>query len=258
MLTSDPTRAPAAHTSRRSYPWAALAVTPALRLAALRYAVPSGSPSRTGCDACGAPIDLDHPWPALGPAARCGRCPERVGPPPGAVEVVVVLAVAVLALVGPPAGELAATAWWLGWMVPLVFVDVAVHRLPDRFTTPATVGTGLLLGMAALTGAGVAPWLRAIAAGVGLGLFFATTTVLLGRRGFGLGDAKLAVGAGMLLGWYGWIFPVLGLLAACGLSAVVAIGLLVAGRVRWSASLPFGPFLVLGTVAALLLATRAS
>nr|WP_238161778.1 A24 family peptidase [Micromonospora endolithica] len=233
-----------------------LAGTPALRLAALRHAVPSGSPGRRGCDACGAPIGLDRPWPALGPTARCGRCRTRVGPPPGAVEAATVLAVAVLALVGPPVGELVATAWWLGWMVPLVLVDAAVHRLPDRFTAPAALGTWLLLGVAALTGAGAAPWWRATAAGLGLGLFFATTTLLLGRRGFGLGDAKLAVGAGMLLGWYGWVFPVFGLLAACGLAALVAAGLLVAGRVRWSGHLPFGPFLVLGTVAALLLATR--
>ncbi|RLP96611.1 prepilin peptidase, partial [Micromonospora sp. CV4] len=52
---------------------AILTVSPLLRWAALRYGVPSGTASRTGCDACGAPIGLTRPWPALGPAGRCGR-----------------------------------------------------------------------------------------------------------------------------------------------------------------------------------------
>ncbi|MDM4721954.1 A24 family peptidase [Micromonospora sp. WMMA1363] len=232
---------------------AALAVTPLLRLAVHRHAVPPGSAPRIGCAACHAPIGLARPWPVLGPAARCGRCAARVGPPPGSVEAAVVGAAVLLLLAGPPAVELAAMAWWLGWAVPLAFVDAAVHRLPDRLTGPAALGTWLLLGVAGALGAGYPPWLRATAAGLGLGLLFATTSLLLGRRGFGLGDAKLAVGAGLLLGWYGWAVPVVGLLLAFALSAVAALGLLATGRVRWSSHLPFGPFLVLGTAAALAL-----
>ncbi|MFG2101762.1 prepilin peptidase [Micromonospora echinaurantiaca] len=241
--------------SRRGSGWlAALTLTPLLRLAAIRCAVPPDRPERTGCDGCAAPVGLDRPWPALGPAARCGGCGARIGPPPGAVELAVLTVLAVLALTGPPPVELAATAWWLGWAVPLVFVDLAVHRLPDRLTWPAAAGTWLLLGVAALAGAGPAPWLRATGAGLGLAAFFATSTLLLGRRGFGLGDAKLALGAGTLLGWYGWALPVVGLLLAVTASGLVAAGLLAARRVRWSSHLPFGPYLVLGTAGALLLA----
>ncbi|PZF85697.1 prepilin peptidase [Micromonospora deserti] len=233
---------------------AALAVVPVLRLAVVRHAVPPGSARRSGCDACGAPISVGRPWPALGPAARCGGCGARVGPPPGTVELAAAAAaVAVLVLPRSSGGELAAMVWWLGWAVPLVFVDASVHRLPDRLTVPAAAGTWLLLGTAALTGAGVTPWVRATVAGLGLALFFATTTLLLGRRGFGLGDAKLALGAGALLGWSGWAVPVLGLLLALVLSGLVGLGLLLTRRVRWSSHLPFGPYLVLGTVAALLL-----
>ncbi|MFC4016648.1 prepilin peptidase [Micromonospora sp. GCM10011542] len=234
---------------------AVLAVGPLLRLAALRHAVPSGTATRAGCDACGAPVGLARPWPALGPAARCGHCPARIGPPPATVELAVLAGLVVLALVGPPVGPLAAVAWWLGWTVPAVLVDLAVHRLPDRLTLPAAAGTWLLLGVAALAGAGAAPLLRALAAGVGLALFFAASTLLLGRRGFGLGDAKLALIVGALLGWYGWPHLVSGLLLALGLSALVSLGLLAVRRVRWSTHLPFGPFLLLGTIGALLLAT---
>ncbi|MGC4807932.1 prepilin peptidase [Micromonospora sp. DT233] len=232
---------------------AVLAVAPVLRLAVARYAVPAGEPDRTGCPACGAALALDRPWPALGPAARCPACRSRIGAPPGAVEAAVLAALAALVVVGGSPAELAALAWWLGWAVPLVFVDAAVHRLPDRLTWPAAAGLAALLGVAALTGAGPAPWLRAAVAGVGLALCFATTTLLLGRRGFGLGDAKLALGAGALLGWYGWPVLVLGMFVTFTLSALTSLALLLAGRVRWSGHLPFGPFLALGTVATLLL-----
>ncbi|MEU8180309.1 A24 family peptidase [Micromonospora sp. NPDC049044] len=222
-------------------------------MAALRYAVPPGRPDRTGCDACDAPVSLTRPWPALGPTARCGHCRSRIGPPPGTVELAGLTAALLLALVGPAGGGLPALAWWLGWTIPAVFVDLTVHRLPDRLTLPAAAGTWLLLGVAAGTGEPAHLWTAAIG-GTGLALFFATTTVLLGRRGFGLGDAKLALGVGALLGWYGWPVLLLGLLLAFGLSALVSVGLLAARRVRWSTHLPFGPFLLLGTVGALLLA----
>ncbi|MEV0155401.1 A24 family peptidase [Micromonospora sp. NPDC050686] len=245
--------APAPATRRATALLAALAVAPACRLAVARYAVPAGSPDRAGCAGCGAPTRLDRPWPALGPAARCPGCRRRVGAPPWTVEAALVLALAVVAVAdGPPAGRLA-LAWWLGWAVPLCFVDVAVHRLPDRLTLPAAAGTWALLGLAAATGPGPGPWLRAVAGAALLALFFASTTLLLGARGFGLGDAKLALSAGALLGWYGWPLLVVGPALACVLSGVVALALLLARRVRWSSHLPFGPYLVLGTIAAVLL-----
>ncbi|MET8229482.1 A24 family peptidase [Micromonospora sp. NPDC005298] len=234
---------------------ATLAISPPLRLAALRHGVPSGTANRTGCDACGAPIGLTRPWPALGPTGRCGRCRARVGPPAGGIELAALGAVVLLALVGPPIGPLSALAWWLGWTIPAVAVDLAVHRLPDRLTLPAAAGTWLLLGLAALADTTPGPWLRAVAAGTGLALLFASSTLLLGRRGFGLGDAKLALSVGALLGWYGWPVLLLGILLTFGLSALVSLGLLAARRARWRTHLPFGPFLLLGTAAALLLTT---
>ncbi|MGW4293115.1 prepilin peptidase, partial [Micromonospora chersina] len=66
-----PARRPAVRLS------AALAVVPLLRLAVARYAVPPGVPDRAGCDGCGAPIGLDRPLPALGPAARARQDGQR-------------------------------------------------------------------------------------------------------------------------------------------------------------------------------------
>ncbi|WP_436278522.1 prepilin peptidase [Micromonospora chalcea] len=234
---------------------AALAVVPLLRLAVARYAVPADCPDRTACDGCAAPIGLDRPLPALGPAARCPACRARVGAAPAVVEVALLLALAVPVVAGGVPAARLALAWWLLWAVPMTIVDAMAHRLPDRLTWPTAAGAWALLGVAALTGTGADPWIRATAAALALGGGFAATTLLLGRRGFGLGDAKLALGAGALLGWYGWPVLVAGLVLALLLAGATGVALLAARRVRWSGHLPFGPFLVLGTAATLVLVT---
>lgn len=78
--------------------------------------------------------------------------------------------------------------------------------------------------------------------------------MLLGRRGFGLGDAKLVLSSAAVLGWFGWGPVFLGLMVAFVAAALTSVVLLVAGRVRWSGHLPFGPFLILGSMVALALA----
>ncbi|SNT44777.1 leader peptidase (prepilin peptidase) / N-methyltransferase [Asanoa hainanensis] len=228
----------------------AVVVTPLLRWLALGHSVPSGSPWLRACPTCAAPTGFGGPPGALLPLGRCGGCRARVGPPAFTVELLALLALAA-GLFVVPLPVLPAYAWWAAFAVPLVLVDLAVHRLPDRLTLPAAAGVVLLLLGPSLVSFGFDRWWRAVLAGLALGLFFALTTVLLGRRGFGLGDAKLALSCAALLGWFGWGFVLLGLMAALVASALVSIALLIAGRVRWSSHLPFGPFLIAGTVAAL-------
>lgn len=226
-------------------------VTPLLRWAVLVHAVPAGQPWRTGCPHCEAPLD-----PLARPAGRCPACEQRIGPPPYLVEAATLAAAAlvVVAAVGGgwSAWEVLAAAGWAAVAVPLSFIDLAVHRLPDRLTLPATGWVLAWLGVdAAVTGAGSA-WLRAVVAGAACGLVFATITLVFGARGgYGLGDAKLVLGAGALLGWLGWTALAAGLLLAFLASGLVATGLLVTGRATRRDMLPFGPFLAAGTLAGL-------
>jgi leader peptidase (prepilin peptidase)/N-methyltransferase len=226
----------------------AVLVTPLLRWLAINHAVAPGEPWRRTCPGCGAAIGLDG---ALLPRARCGTCRSRVGPLPWSVEVLVLLAVGV-GLLAVPLPVVPAFAWWAALAVPLVLVDLAVHRLPDRLTLPAAAGVVVLLGAAAVLDGEADRWLRSLLAGAAVALFFATTTFVLGRRGFGLGDAKLALSCAALLGWFGWGAVLLGLMAGLLASALVSIVLLLAGKVRWTSHLPFGPFLVAGTVIGLI------
>lgn len=230
---------------------AALAIAPALRWLVAAESVPYGQPRRSGCDTCGTAIGPTGPVRTLSPLARCANCGTRIGAPPLTVELVLLLAVAVLIVANRPLPESIAFAWWVGCAVPLFFVDVAVHRLPDRLTFAAAGGTLALLGVAALAAGDPSAWWRAVLAGLGAGLSFGVSTLLLGQRGFGLGDAKLALSSVALLGWLGWPAVVLGLMLAFTGSALCAVVLLATRRIGWRGHLPFGPFLILGTLAAL-------
>jgi leader peptidase (prepilin peptidase) / N-methyltransferase len=68
-------------------------------------------------------------------------------------------------------------------------------------------------------------------------------------RGMGLGDVKLAAPMAFLLGWPNII---VGILVAFVSGAVVGIGLLLAGKKKFGQVIPFGPFLVWGTVITLI------
>jgi leader peptidase (prepilin peptidase)/N-methyltransferase len=244
---------------------AAATVAPLIRWLVAADSVPPGTARRSACDACGTPIGRTGPLRALSPLARCGACGHRIGAPPGAVELALLAAIGVLVVAARPAAETVAFAWWALCAVPLLFIDLAVHRLPDRLTYSAAVGTWGLLGIAALvngsgpgaepgSGGGGAAWLRALLAGGAVAFLFAASTLLLGRRGFGLGDAKLVLSSAAVLGWLGWDVVLFGLMVAFAAAALTSVALLATRRIRWTGHLPFGPFLILGSFVALALA----
>jgi leader peptidase (prepilin peptidase)/N-methyltransferase len=226
-----------------------------------------GGPDPGGPTDCPAAVGPDGGLAPLLPAARCGACGRRVGAPPYLLEAAALVAAGLVAVAviggGWSPGAAVALAGWAALAVALTFVDLAVHRLPDRLTLPAAVWVLAWLGVTAVgspaatgtvttgTAAGDPDWVRAAAAAVVCGLGFAAVTLVFGARGFGLGDAKMALGVGALLGWLGWTAVVAGLLLAFLGSGLVAAGLLVARRAGRRDTLPFGPFLAAGTLAGL-------
>ncbi|WP_328384362.1 prepilin peptidase (plasmid) [Micromonospora zamorensis] len=231
-----------------------VAVTPIQRLLVLRHAVTAGSPMSTGCGRCGAAVALrSERWWALLPPGRCERCRQPVGAPPYLLEIATVVAAVVAMLVAPTWLVMAAALWWGAWAVPLVFVDVRVHRLPDALTYPAAAGVLLLLVLDAMATGSWESVFRSAAAATAIAAVFMLTALLLGRRGLGLGDGKLMVSIALLLGWWGW-----GALFTAVFIAFLSAGgtgawLLAARRVTRQSHLPMGPHLVLATVAVLAL-----
>nr|WP_230416923.1 A24 family peptidase [Micromonospora tarapacensis] len=130
----------------------------------------------------------------------------------------------------------------------LAVVDLAVHRLPDRLTALLAAGSLAALGAQSLITGEAHRLVEALAAGAGAAFFYLLMS-LLTRGGIGLGDAKLAFGLGITVGWAGWpavaVATFLGLVLT-GLAAVVLLVLRRAGR---KDAIPHGPFMVLAAIA---------
>jgi len=136
--------------------------------------------------------------------------------------------------------------------VPLAFIDARQHRLPDVVTLPSYPVSLLLLGVAALfMPGGPARFVHALI-GMAVAVAFFALLLLLSPTGIGLGDVKLAGPLGAYLGWLGAAAFVTGLMAAWLLAALTAVGLLLTRRATRKSEIPFGPFLVAGTLGVVL------
>jgi leader peptidase (prepilin peptidase)/N-methyltransferase len=161
----------------------------------------------------------------------------------------------------------AACAYFFVMAVRLTVIDVRHHLLPDRIVFPSYAIAGvLLLGAAAsqfLPGgqdvAGTAdagvfgvPGLRVLAGGAALWLFYFVLHAVY-PPGMGFGDVKLAGVLGMYLGFLGWGHVMAGTFAAFVLGGLWSLGLLAARRGNLQSAIPFGPFMLAGAAAAMLL-----
>jgi leader peptidase (prepilin peptidase)/N-methyltransferase len=92
-------------------------------------------------------------------------------------------------------------------------------------------------------------WL-AIAAAIGLPLALYVASLPFGEGAFGGGDVKFLAGIGLLTGA---VRLVIAVFVGALLSGVVIMALLAARRVTLKSYIPFGPFLIIGAVWAMLL-----
>jgi leader peptidase (prepilin peptidase)/N-methyltransferase len=136
--------------------------------------------------------------------------------------------------------------------VALAFIDLACHRLPDALTLPSYPIALGLLALAALPDGDWPALLRALSAMVVLfGTYFLLAAIY--PAGMGFGDVKLSGLLGLYLGWLGWEPVLIGTFLAFLTSAVVGLGLVIARRATLKSRLPFGPFMLLGALLAVLL-----
>jgi leader peptidase (prepilin peptidase)/N-methyltransferase len=231
---------------------AALVTGARIRGSVFSRSVEPGEPPRDACPACAREVgSAGHRWYSLLPmTGRCPACRVRIGPPALSVELATALALAVVATRASSPWELAGLAWLVLFAIPLVFIDIAVHRLPDALTGAAFAGTLGFLTVAALTGGHPGQLARAGIAAVALCAFYLLLFIIR-PSGMGFGDVKLAASVGLGLGWIGWQAVVAGTFLTFIIAAVYGVALLLLHRATRSSQLPFGPFIVLGTLLAI-------
>lgn len=216
--------------------WGALAGA-LLPRAAYRFTTPQGTPWRTACEA-----DHELPgWLGTRPCPQCPR-PKTAGLPLATAAICILLALAT-----GPRPELA--AWLLLTPVAtlLTTVDLRVHRLPDPLTLPLTPAVLTLLALATRLPDHTGTYRTALYGALTLAAAYLALH-LLNPSGMGFGDVKLAPALGAALGWYGWPTLLLGTFATFASGAIYGLALVVSGRANRKSAIPFGPFLLLGTL----------
>ena len=210
----------------------------------------------SSCPECGSPIRARHNVPVGGWLLLRGRCADCRTPISARYPAVEALTAALFVLVTwrmlqlGQAAVIPALLTFTALGVALAFIDLDVRRLPNVLVLPAYPVLAVLLGAAAGLHGNWAALLRAGLGGLALfGFFFALAVIR--PQGMGFGDVKLAGLIGMVLGYLSWTALVVGAFVGFFSGAVVGLAVIAVGAGGRKTALPFGPFMVLGALAAL-------
>jgi len=179
---------------------------------------------RGHCRDCGAPISLRYPVVEAATGALFGASAAVIG----------------LSWVLP------AYLWFAALTLVLSIVDLDHKRLPNRILYPGTVVGAVLLTLGSAADGSLGAMPRALGGGAG---YFALLLLvaLAARGGFGMGDVKLAFVLGLFTAFRSWEALGVAVFGAFALGGAASIVLLLLGRARRKDSIPFGPWLVLGS-----------
>lgn len=205
------------------------------------------------CPGCGVAIAVRDNIPVfswLWLRGRCRNCASAISARYPVVEGITGVLFALLAARIGFTWALPAYLYLAAVGVALAFIDFDTKRLPNALTLSSyPVVAGLLLLPAALDDR----WDQYFHALIGGAILFGCylLAAVLFPAGMGMGDVKLAGVLGMGLAWFGWGVLVVGGFAAFLFGAVVGLALISRGRAGRRTAIPFGPFMVAGTLVAL-------
>ncbi len=181
---------------------------------------------------------------------RCRDCRRPISPRYPLVELGTGVLFAVLAARFGLDAVLPAFLYLGAVGLALALIDLDVRRLPDALTLPSYPVALVLLGLAALVGSDSGSLLRAVLGGLAMFvLYFALCFAY--PAGMGFGDVKLSGVLGLYLGWLGWGVWAVGLFLGFLLGGVFGVALMLRGRGGRKTAVPFGPFMLLGVLVAI-------
>jgi leader peptidase (prepilin peptidase)/N-methyltransferase len=204
---------------------------------------------RSRCPRCGTEVrNRDNvpvvSWLLL--RGRCRSCGERISVMYPLLELSTAVLVSGAAAVYERPWIAVMVALFLALMPAITWIDIERRIIPNRITYPAFLAFAAYVLVAWLFDGGTDP-VRALIGALlyGGGLF----VVALISRGMGMGDVKLALVIGVVLGSIGLRFvgvAAAGAVVFGGIGGIVALAM---GRNR-KAMIPFGPYMAAGAVVA--------
>ncbi len=172
---------------------------------------------------------------------KCRQCGTSISARYPAVEALTAVLFGLAAWQFGLSAALPAALFFVAVLVAVSFIDLEHQIIPNKIILPGMpIGLGLVLLQ------GTSPALVG-AAGFLIGGGLLLLVAMINPAGMGAGDVKLAAFMGVFLGYY----VLIALLVAFVLGAVVGLILIVTKVRTRKDPLPFGPFLALGSLAAL-------
>jgi leader peptidase (prepilin peptidase)/N-methyltransferase len=206
------------------------------------------------CPSCGHEVRSRDNIPVVSWLLLRGRCRDCSGPISARYPLVELLTAAVWVVLTVRIGvDWALPAFlYLGAVgVALALIDIDVKRLPNAIVLPSYPVAAVLLGAAALANGEPGRLVRVLVGGVALYAFY-FLLMLIQPRGMGFGDVKLAGVLGGYLAYLGWGELVLGGFLAFLLGGVAGAALMAVRRAGRKSHIPFGPWMLLGALVAIL------
>jgi leader peptidase (prepilin peptidase)/N-methyltransferase len=206
----------------------------------------------SACPTCGAGIRPRDNIPVVGWLVLRGRCRDCKAPISARYPLVEAGTGALFAVMAVKFGlhaELPAYLYLAAVGLALALIDIDVKRLPDVLTLPSYVVGAVLLGVASIDEPH--SLLRAVlGAGAMFGVYFGLCFAY--PAGMGFGDVKLSGVLGMYTAWLGWDVWGAGLLLGFFLGGFFGIGVVLVKKGGRKTAVPFGPFMLLGALLAIL------
>lgn len=228
---------------------------------------------RSRCPRCGGTLRWFELVPLLSYAiqgGRCRKCRGSISAQYPLIELATGLVFAFIPsalhrcfLVPPPSFPILVCLWGIAFaaLLTIALIDFRLRIIPDEATVIVGIA-GILFaaftasGFDLVTGSFIGPhallfglrtniWVNRLAAAAFAAAFFGFLIAASRGRGMGMGDAKLGAALGFLFGW-----PDIVALTAFAfiVGSLVAFGAMIAGKKTLKSFLPFGPFLVIGSM----------
>ena len=211
---------------------------------------------RSRCPSCGTLITAWQNVPVVSwlvLRGRCANCKARIPVRYPAIEIAAALLAALMAWRFGYSAALACSLLFVWALLALTFIDLDTQLLPDDITLPL-LWAGLIVNVF-----GVFTDLRSAVLGAAGGylllwLVYWGFRLVARKEGMGYGDFKLLAALGAWLGWQVLPFVVL---VSAGAGAIVGGIALWLSKRGMETRIPFGPYLALGGLAAMLYGRQA-
>ncbi|MFA6432941.1 MAG: prepilin peptidase [Candidatus Paceibacterota bacterium] len=234
-----------------------------LNVVALRFNTGTGLSGRSKCMSCGRSltwVELIPIFSFLLQRGACRKCKSKISWQYPLVEFVAGAIFVLIFFKFPPTSTLAAITTLIYLVETCILIAISIYDIKHKIIPDSFVYTFDAIALASVFVGGAswlhAPHLATLLAGPILALPFALFWLVSRGKWMGLGDAKLTLGIGWLLGlngganaliWAVWIGAALGLIWMFAKM----------GRFKRGTEIPFGPYIIVGFYLVLLFGFQA-